>query len=209
MELISPNVFVVDDDPAVLKSVRSMLESQGHPTLCFLSGDAFLDQVRLDQPGCLITDLRMPGIDGVELQRRMVDAASPMSVVVVTGYADVSNAVRIMENGAVTLLEKPYDPAQLLAVVERALQRSHDMHQHRLQTTEARRRLARLSDDELHVLWCAMKGMPNKAISRRLNLSSRTVDRRRRSALRKLQLACVSEFAILWADAKEAELHTV
>src|SRR5262245_45380092 len=108
------HVYAVDDDEAVLASVKAVLSLYGHRVACYSSAEEFLEEASLEDPGCVVTDLQMPEVSGVELQRRLLAAHSPLAVVVVTGVADVPTAVTMMERGAVTLLEKPYDHAALL-----------------------------------------------------------------------------------------------
>jgi len=107
-------ICVVDDDEAVLLSVQAMLHQHGYRCRCYLSAQEFLNDLPDDRPGCVITDLQMPEVSGVELQRRLLDVQSPLSVVIVTGVADVPTAVTLMERGAVTLLEKPYNHKDLV-----------------------------------------------------------------------------------------------
>src|SRR5262245_21520625 len=119
-------VYVVDDDPDVLRSVAALLGRSNYPVKCYSNAQRFLDDADLEAPGCVITDVQMPEIHGMELQRRLVSAASALMVIVVTGVADVPTTVTLMEAGAVTLLEKPYEQAELLRAVERALGLSHE-----------------------------------------------------------------------------------
>ena len=153
----------------------------------------------LDSVGCLITDLRMPGTDGSELQRRLLAANSTLAVVVVTGHADVATAVRLMENGAVTLLEKPYDDSSLLRAVRQAIARSHREHASRRRQSEVAHRLSALTDEERRVLDCLLENKANKTIAFELGISLRTVDRRRRAVLDKMCAASVPELAAMVA----------
>ncbi len=190
-------VLVVDDDRAVLASVRSLLESCGYSVACFESAEDFLAKVSASERGCVITDLRMPGMRGEELLRRVRDALPLLSVVVVTGAADVSLAVRVMEDGAVTLLEKPYAPEALIAAVEKALQRANEQLKATTLRNDVSSRLSLLSDEERAVMECMLQGYPNKRISSELQLSLRTVDRRRSSVMQKMQAASLPELATL------------
>src|SRR5262249_6068472 len=149
---------------AVLKSLESFLTARGIPIQTFTSASSFLSQVSLDAPGCLLLDIHMPGVGGVELQERLAAADSPMSIVFVTGSADVPRAVRVMERGAYTLLEKPYDQAELLSAVHTAVSLSLERWQKKVGEKTVRERLATLSEEERQVLAGMMAGDPNKQI---------------------------------------------
>jgi two-component system response regulator FixJ len=190
-------VYIVDDDEAVLLSVKAMLSQHGYQSRGFLSATEFLAEAPSDCPGCVITDLQMPVISGVELQQRLLAAQSFLSVVVVTGVADVPTTVALMEKGAITLLEKPYDHHKLVLAVERGLALSRDrwLQAHDQQLT--RQRLESLTDDERRVMQCMLTGQPNKAIAHRLGLSMRTVDRRRQAVLEKMGVKTAPELGLM------------
>jgi FixJ family two-component response regulator len=192
-----PAIFVVDDDEAVLLSVKAMLGQHGYQVRGFLSAQEFLSQAPVHAPGCVITDLQMPGMTGVELQQQLLAADSLLSVVVVTGVADVPTAVALMERGAVTLLEKPYDHTDLVRAVERGIALSQQHADQRGDRLSIDSRLATLSDDERRVMDCMLTGQPNKAIAHRLELSMRTVDRRRQAVLEKMGVRTAPELAML------------
>jgi two-component system response regulator TtrR len=195
-------IFVVDDDEAVLLSVKAMLSQHGYQARGFLSAQEFLSQAPVDAAGCVVTDLQMPGMTGVELQQRLVAADSLLAVVVVTGVADVPTAVALMERGAVTLLEKPYDHTDLVRAVERGLALSQERAQQRHEQQSVESRLTDLSDDERRVMECMLTGQPNKAIAHRLELSMRTVDRRRQAVLEKMGVRTAPELAMLLGRAQ-------
>lgn len=193
----SDTIYVVDDDEAVLLSVQAMLKQHGYSCGCFLTAEEFLRAAPRDLPGCVITDLQMPEISGVELQQRLVADQSPLSVVVVTGVADVPTTVALMERGAVTLLEKPYNHDDLVHAVERGLEASRKRWMERQSRQSVVDRLATLSDDERRVMECMLTGQPNKAVAHRLELSMRTVDRRRQTVLEKMGVRTAPELALL------------
>lgn len=192
-------VYAVDDDAAVLGSLRALLIQNRFTVQAFVTATDFLQQADLFQVGCLVTDLAMPKVDGLELQSRVIEADSTVAVVFVTGYANIPKTVQIMENGAVTLLEKPYDAGRLIKAVEKGLDVSARLVAERNRRLETEKLLRKLAPDEIQILECASIGMPNKAIASELGLSSRTVDRRRHSAFRKLQINSIAEFAVLRA----------
>ena len=195
-------IFVVDDDEAVLLSVKAMLSQHGYQARGFLSAQEFLSEAPVDAPGCVVTDLQMPGITGVELQQRLLVANSLLSVVVVTGVADVPTAVSLMERGAVTLLEKPYDHTDLVRAVEKGLALSREHYRQKQELSSVETCLATLNDDERRVMECMLTGQPNKAIAHRLELSMRTVDRRRQAVLEKMGVRTAPELAMLLGRAQ-------
>jgi len=192
-----PRVYVVDDDTAVLASARALLEPQGYEVLVFTSADAFLEHATLDQPGCVITDILMPDVDGVELQQRLLTAGSTLSLIVVTGVATVATTVKLMQRGAMTILEKPYEQSELRRAVEAALLTS----QHRWRQLQDNRatlaRLDSLTAEEQQVMQLMVAGKANKAIAAMLGLSSRTLDRRRQAVLTKLNVESTAELVSL------------
>ncbi len=194
-------VFVVDDDVHVLDSVKCLLQCVGHDVTCYSTAKQFLDQVSPEQTGCLITDLSMPEIDGFELQTRLRDMKSLLSVIIVTGRADIGSTVRLMRNGAVTLLEKPYQAEKLIEAVDDSLTQSETRAGKYRSRMAARRQLALLDEDERDVISLAAEGLPNKAISHRLALSARTVDRRRQSAMLKLSISSPAGYTRLVSQA--------
>ncbi len=187
----------------MLDSVRCLLQTDKHDVHCYPTAKEFLSEITPDQVGCLITDLGMPEIDGFELQERLMAMRSVLSVIIVTGRADVGAAVRLMKNGAVTLLEKPYPPEDLLKEVKHSLDLSQRRAERKRQREAARKQLQLLDDDEREVMILAAEGLPNKAIAHRLALSPRTVDRRRQSAQHKLDINSPSGFTRLLSQASE------
>jgi two-component system, LuxR family, response regulator FixJ len=192
-----PTVYVVDDDQGVLLSVRAVLEQNGYRADCYSSAVKFLERAVLDHPSCVITDLNMPEITGVELQQRLLAAESVLSVVVVTGVADVPTTVQIMEKGAVTLLEKPYSHVELVDAVKRGLAASQARWEQQRDQKAVLEHLAKLTQEERKVMEYMLAGEPNKTISHRLDLSMRTVDRRRQAVLDKMGAKTVPGLALL------------
>lgn len=190
-------VYVVDDDPGVLYSLEALLSQHNYRVRCFTSAVDFLQGAQLDEVACLITDVQMPAVTGAELLQRLREIDSPMATIVVTGVADVPMAVALMESGAVTLLEKPYDQSALLNAVSRALSASEKEWQTQLAERTIGERLDTLSDEEQQVMQFMLAGEPNKAISSKLDMSMRTVDRRRQAILRKMQVQSLPELAML------------
>ena len=199
-------IYVVDDDAAVLNSLQALLQAHGFQVQCYSSAEHFLSEVAMNRRGCVVTDVAMPGMSGVDLVRRLHEAKSPLSIVVVTGVANVPMAVSLMEYGAVTLLEKPYDSDRLLAAVNRGLTISGQQCEQWQREQEVQRRLSQLTDEERSVMDRLLADKPNKAISAELNLSLRTVDRRRQSVLEKLGVDSVPEMALMLGPLRQTEV---
>ena len=193
-------VCVIDDEPLVRQVTCRILSEGGFQAVEYGSADEFLAAFDELACGCVVTDLRMPDIDGAELLARLRKSGSIVAVVVLTGHADVRTAVKLMEDGALTLLEKPYEPESLLATVERATSQTAARQAARQRVVMVERRLAQLTDDERQIMECMIAELPTKAIAAKLILSTRTVERRMFSVLQKMQVSGVAELATLMAS---------
>ena len=188
-------VYVIDDDEAVRRAITMLLRSAGIDAETYPSGLAFLDSLpRLGKAivECVLTDVRMPGLDGIELLHRLKAHDFHRPVVVMTAHGDVSTAVRAMKAGAVDFIEKPFDDAALLATVGRAFETAAAPEANK-NAIEAAARLAALSPREREVLELLMAGKPNKAIARDLGLSPRTVEIHRARLLTRLEVGSLAE----------------
>lgn len=191
----SPVIYVIDDDDSSRGGLMALVESRGWRTRGFDSALDFLDQLDLQAPGCLVTDYMLAGMDGLELQTKLLERGSTLPLIVVTGHANVSVTVRFMQRGALTLLEKPVVPNELCEAIELGLARAAEFRAQRAQQDSISSRLATLSANELQVAAMVLKGVPNKRISQKMGTSMRTVDRRRRSILTKMRAGSVAELA--------------
>ncbi len=160
-----PVVFIVDDDAAARDAVAAMVQSKGVRTAVFASADDFLRAYERDQVGCLVTDVRMPGMTGLELQQALIEREFHLPVILITGYGDVSTAVKAMQAGAYTFLQKPCADRELWASIQRALASSERQTLERGQKDEILRRLKELSPDELRVMRKMILGKSNKVMS--------------------------------------------
>ncbi len=196
-------IYVIDDDQVVLQALVSLLETAGYQTRGFTSAESFLAEPYMSGRGCVVTDLRLEGMSGQDLQKWLVTSGNPMPLIVVTGHATVDVAVEVMETGAVTLLQKPYQPELLIAAVKRAIARANQWSSSSsagsssTELAEFRRRMGELSQEERRVMLLMVGGLSNKAISAELACSMRTVDRRRSRVLEKLGVQTVPELARL------------
>jgi two-component system, LuxR family, response regulator FixJ len=186
-------VHVIDDDEAVRHSIEFLLRTSGLTARTYDSASAFLDALPTIDPGCIITDVRMPGITGIELLRRLTEMRIKMPVIVITGHGDVPLAVEAMKNGAVDFLEKPFEDELLLGSVRSALNRSQENAERDAERAEVEARLATLTNREREVLEGLVAGKPNKIIAFDLAISPRTVEIYRANVMTKMEAASLSE----------------
>lgn len=186
-------VYIVDDDALVRSSLEAMLISHGYEAQKFTSGLHFLNCVTPMHAGCLLADFRMPDIDGLELQAELARRQSPISVILLTGYADVSLAVRAIKSGVMDIVEKPYKQSQLLARIEAAIARSHEKLEQIRSREERLAKLNALTRREREVAEHLVAGRTNREIARVLGLSARTVEIHRAHVMEKLAVANLSE----------------
>lgn len=179
-------VFVVDDDEAVRTSLRLLLKSVGLPVETFASAQEFLDQFDPDRAGCLVLDIRMPGMSGLELQQQLNERHSIMPVVFITGHGDVPMAVEAMQAGAVDFIQKPFRDQDLIDRINRALEKDREMRTELRERDEIRRRMSQLTPREREVLELVTQGKANKVIAGDLNVSQRTVEIHRARVMEKM-----------------------
>ena len=186
-------VHVVDDDDSVRRSAAFMLKHAGYRVESYVSGVAFLKEAKNADRGCVLLDVRMPEMVGLEVQQEMVKRGIDMPVVILTGHGDVGVAVKAMRAGAVNFIEKPYEKEALLSAIEEAYARLDRNHDKDLKAGEAKVRLASLSGRELDVLNGLVAGNPNKTIAYDLGISPRTVEIYRANMMEKLRVRSLSE----------------
>ncbi|WP_336490538.1 response regulator FixJ [Methylobacterium nigriterrae] len=185
-------VHVVDDDLAVRQSLAFLLATDGLPVRVHESATAFLDTVT-DAAGCIVTDVRMPGLDGIAFLRRLRERGSAPPVIVMTGHADVPLAVEAMKEGAVDFIEKPFDDEVFLTAVRSAIRRIERCAELDGQVSAVNARLAALSERERQVLEGLVAGKANKVIALDLAISPRTVEIYRANVMAKMQAGSLSE----------------
>jgi len=188
-------VFVVDDEPAIRDSLAMLLRSVGLATRTFDSAQAFLDAFQPVPNSCLLADVRMPGMSGLELQETLRTRGLKVPVIVLTGHGDISMAVRAMKAGAADFIEKPYNDQVLIDAVHRALAASRNPEAAAPAADRAgiEARLGTLSPREREVMQLVIEGKPNKVIATRLGLSTRTVEVHRAKVMEKMQAASLAE----------------
>jgi two-component system response regulator FixJ len=188
-----PVVHIVDDDSAARESLIFLLETAQFPVRAYESAMAFLDAAPTSQVGCVITDVRMPGIDGIELLRRLKTHNIGWPVIVITGHADVPLAVEAVRHGAVDFIEKPYDGEALLSAVRAALSSHKQSAARNAEKTAIREKMAALSPREREVLDGLVAGRQNKVIAHDLGISDRTVEIYRANVMTKMQSRSLSQ----------------
>ena len=198
----TPCVFVVDDDDAVRSSLRLLLKSVGQPAEAFGSAQAFLDAFDPDRPGCLVLDIRMPGMSGLELQQKLNAMHAITPIVFITGHGDVPMAVEAMQNGAVDFIQKPFRDQDLLDRINQALEKDKANRTGLLARDEIRRRMATLTPREREVLDLVTQGKANKVVAGDLDVSQRTVEIHRARVMEKMEASSLAHLVrmVLEAD---------
>ncbi|VVD82233.1 LuxR family transcriptional regulator [Pandoraea horticolens] len=186
-------VFVVDDDEAVRDSLRWLLEANGYHVRGFASAEEFLSHYNGHQVGCLILDVRMPGMSGLELQEKLVENRFNIPIIFVTGHGDVPMAVDTMKKGAMDFIEKPFDEAELRAQVERMLSKARQDASSQREQQAAEDLLSKLTSREHQVLERIIAGRLNKQIADDLGISIKTVEAHRANIMEKLNVNTVAD----------------
>ena len=186
-------VFVVDDDRAVRESLALLVQSVGLEVETFSGAGEFLDAYQPDRRGCLITDIRMPGMSGLELQERLTEEGYHIPVIVLTGFGDVPAAVRALKGGAVDFVEKPFNPQALLDLVQQALVREAELREQADREANLAEHMALLTPREREVMALVVAGKANKVIAIDLSISERTVELHRGRIMKKMQARSLAE----------------
>jgi two-component system, LuxR family, response regulator FixJ len=190
-------VYVIDDDEAMRDSLQFLLGSADFDVTLFESAQAFLDKLGSLDFGCVVSDVRMPGIDGIELLGRLKSLQCRFPVIIMTGHGDVPLAVEAMKLGAVDFLEKPFDDELLITMVDTGLKRAEPELRQEAVTREIAERVATLSPRERQVMDGLVAGLSNKAIAREYDISPRTIEVYRANVMTKMQAGSLSELVRL------------
>jgi two-component system, LuxR family, response regulator FixJ len=186
-------VHLVDDDEAIRRSAGFMLKTAGMHVRTYENGVELLKSAPNLEPGCILLDIRMPGMDGLEVQEALKARGVALPVIIMTGHGDVSLAVQAMKAGAVDFIEKPFEKAVLLSAIEQGVERLKRSHAGHERADEAAVRLQALTPREREVLDGLAKGLPNKTIAYDLGISPRTVEIHRANVMTKLEVRSLSE----------------
>jgi two-component system, LuxR family, response regulator FixJ len=200
-----PTVFIVDDDVAVRDSLKFLMRSVGHPVEAFASALEFLDAYRDDRPGCLVLDIRMPGMSGLELQEQLVERRAIVPVIFITGHGDVPMAVEAMKNGATNFIQKPWREQDLLDCINQALEKDAKNRSALGELNLIRERLASLTPREREVMDLVVHGKANKVIAGDLDLSQRTVEIHRARVMEKMQASSLAHLVRMVIEVGELD----
>jgi len=201
-----PIVYIVDDDEGVRNSLRFLLKSVDLPSRALSSAREFLDSYVTDQPGCLVLDVRMPGMSGLELQQQLNLRGAVIPVIFITGHGDVPMAVEAMQHGAFDFLQKPFRDQDLIERIRRALQRDARSRSVLTQHARIRERLASLTPREHEMLALMIRGLANKVMAAELGVSQRTVEIHRARVMEKSGAGSLAQLVRMMLDLESAGL---
>lgn len=203
MTFVDATVFIVDDDDAVRDSLGLLMKSAGLHAEAFDSAESFLRDYDPLRPGCLVLDIRMPGMSGLELQGELVDRESSLPIIFITAHGDIPMAVEAVRQGAVDFIQKPFDDTELVAKVRQAVSDSERKHEGLIERADVRRRASTLTAREREVMSQVVQGKANKVIASDLGVSQRTVEIHRARVMEKMQAGSLAQLVrmVLIAEA--------
>jgi two-component system response regulator FixJ len=200
MKELAPTVYIVDDDSGVRSSIRVLMKSVGLPAMPYASAREFLDAYHPNSPGCLVLDIRMPGMNGLELQELLNGKGAVIPVIFITGHGDIPMAVEAMRHGAFDFLQKPFRDQDLIDRIQQALARDTETRQSLREHGRIRTRIASLTPREREVLDLLTSGKANKMMAQDLGLSQRTVEIHRAHVMEKMEAKSVAQLVRMVMD---------
>ena len=189
----TPTVFIVDDDAAIRFAMQALMDSVNLNHEIFASADEFLEKITDQRPGCLVLDIRMPGLGGLELQEELIKRGNTVPIIFITGHGDVPMAVEAMQKGAVDFIQKPFRDQDLLDRIREALETDKERRSERELRASVATRLEKLTNREREVMDLVVTGKPNKVIAYELGVSQRTVEIHRARVMEKMEARSLAD----------------
>ena len=208
-DVLKLRVYVIDDDASLRESIALLLSTAGIAAIEFATAEDFLAAVRPDHPACILLDVRLPGMSGLDLLQVLGEAGGVPTVVMITGHGDVPMAVSAMRAGAIHFVEKPFDPDMLLIIVEEALGRVAKVAEAQAQTNDIAARYALLTVREQQVLDLLVEGRPSKLIAYELGISTRTAEHHRSAVMKKMAVRSLSHLVRMTLDLRRSSAEAV
>jgi FixJ family two-component response regulator len=197
-------VYVIDDDEAVRDSMGMLLESADLPYCCYASAERFIEEHDGSQRGCLVVDIRMPGMSGLELQQQLAQMGNSLPIIFITGHGDVPMAVEAMRQGAIDFLRKPVNEEIFLERIAHALDRESGSWHQKLDREQLRQRIDSLTEREHEVFLLVAEGLTNKVVASELNISERTVEVHRAQVMKKLDARTLAQLVRIHLQVEQA-----
>ena len=194
---VKPTVFIIDDDASIRKSLSRLLRSAGHTTETFASAEEFLGREHFNGIGCLLLDVKMPGLSGMDLQEELGQADCSMPIIFITGHGNIPMGVQAMKRGAVDFLTKPFDDEELLQAVKKAIEKDREAKTERAEVHDLRRRIELLTPREKEILRYVITGMLNKQIALKFGIAEKTIKVHRSRIMEKLRVDSVADLVRL------------